>query len=195
MSEKIPLRDGDALLVVDVQNDFLPGGNLAVANGDAVIGPLNRCIEIFHPRGLPIYATRDWHPADHCSFQAQGGPWPVHCVAGSHGAEFASDLGLPAFAMPVSKATEKDRDAYSGFDGTNLDFQLKMYGTKRIFVGGLATDYCVLATVRDALKLGFEVYLLTDAIRAVDAHQGDGEKAMAEMVALGAIPITSDEVA
>lgn len=195
MTEKIVAGDGDALLVIHVQNDFLPGGALAVAEGDQVVEPLNRCIEIFHPRGLPIYATRDWHPADHCSFKEQGGPWPAHCVAGSPGAEFAPNLGLPAFAMLISQATDPSKEAYSGFDGTNLDFQLKMYGTKRLFVGGIATDYCVLNTVRDALKLGFQVLLMTDCIRAVNVNPDDGDKAIAEMVSLGAVLITSDVVA
>ncbi|BCB25759.1 nicotinamidase [Sulfurimicrobium lacus] len=184
MSEQIPVRDGDALLIVDVQNDFLPGGSLGVAGGDEVVAPLARSIDVFHQHGQPIYATRDWHPADHCSFQAQGGPWPPHCVQGTPGAEFAPGLGLPAFAMIVSKASDAARDAYSGFDGTNLAFQLTMYGVKRVFVGGLATDYCVLASVRDALKQGLQVYVLNDAIRAVNAD--DGARAIAEMTTLGA---------
>lgn len=184
MSEQIPVRDGDALLIVDLQNDFLPGGSLGVAGGDEVVAPLARSIDVFHQHGQPIYATRDWHPADHCSFQAQGGPWPPHCVQGTPGAEFAPGLGLPAFAMIVSKASDAARDAYSGFEGTNLAFQLTMYGVKRVFVGGLATDYCVLATVRDALKQGLQVYVLNDAIRAVNAD--DGARAIAEMTTLGA---------
>jgi nicotinamidase/pyrazinamidase len=184
MNEQIPVRDGDALLVVDVQNDFLPGGSLAVPGGEEVIAPLSRCVDVFHQHGQPIYATRDWHPADHCSFQAQGGSWPPHCVQGTPGAEFAPGLGLPAFAMIVAKASDSAKDAYSGFDGTNLAFQLMMYGVKRLFVGGLATDYCVLATVRDALKQGVQVYVLSDAIRAVEAD--DGARAIAEMTGLGA---------
>lgn len=184
MSEQIHIRDGDALLIVDVQNDFLPGGSLGVPGGDEVVAPLARCIDIFHRHGQPIYATRDWHSADHCSFLAQGGPWPPHCVRGTPGAEFAPALGLPASAMIISKASDPARDAYSGFEGTNLAFQLTMYGVKRLFVGGLASDYCVLATVRDALKLGLQVTVLSDAIRAVNAD--DGERAIAEMADLGA---------
>jgi nicotinamidase/pyrazinamidase len=193
MSEQIPVRDGDALLIVDVQNDFLAGGSLPVPEGEAVIAPLGRAINVFHQHGQPIYATRDWHPADHCSFQAQGGPWPPHCVQGTAGAEYASGLGLPSFAMVVSKASDSARDAYSGFDGTELAFQCMMYGVKRLFVGGLATDYCVLATVRDALKQGMQVYVLRDAIRAVNA--ADGERAMAEMASLGAHFIESGALA
>ncbi|MEN6586644.1 MAG: nicotinamidase [Sulfuricella sp.] len=193
MSEQISVRDGDALLIVDVQNDFLPGGSLGVAGGDEVVAPLARCIDVFHQHGQPIYATRDWHPADHCSFQAQGGPWPPHCVQGTPGAEFAPGLGLPAFAMIVSKASDSAKDAYSGFEGTNLAFQLTMYGVKRVFVGGLATDYCVLATVRDALKQGLQVYVLNDAIRAV--NPADGARAIAEMTDLGAHFIASGTLA
>jgi nicotinamidase/pyrazinamidase len=189
------VREGDALIVVDVQNDFLPGGALAVPGGDQVIAPLNRVLEIFHHRGLPIFATRDWHPAQHCSFHAQGGPWPPHCVADTDGARFAPGLGLPAFAAIVSKATSPDKDAYSGFEDTPLDMQLKMYGTKRVFVGGLATDYCVLNTVRDARKHGFEVVLLTDAIRAVNVKAGDGEHALEEMRRLGIVETASADIA
>ena len=193
MSEQISVHDGDALLLVDVQNDFLPGGSLAVPKGEEVVAPLARCIDVFHQHGQPIYATRDWHPADHCSFQAQGGPWPPHCVQGTAGAEFAPGLGLPSFAMVVSKASDSARDAYSGFEGTELAFQLMMYGVKRLFVGGLATDYCVIATVRDALRQGAQVYVLTDAVRAVNAE--DGTRAMAEMASLGAHLIESGALA
>jgi nicotinamidase/pyrazinamidase len=185
MSEQaLKIQDGDALLIIDVQNDRLPGGTLAVPDGDKVVAPLSRCINVFHQHGQPIYATRDWHPADHCSFQAQGGQWPAHCVQGTPGAEISPALGLPAFAMVVSKAMDSARDAFSGFEGTELAFQFMMYGVKRVFVGGLATDYCVLATVRDALKQGLQVYVLSDAVQAINAE--DGARASAEMTALGA---------
>ena len=185
----VELRRGDALIIVDVQHDFLPGGSLAVPGGDEVVPALNRYIAAFIRRALPVIATRDWHPADHCSFQARGGPWPPHCVAGSEGARFASTLDLPRGATLISKATMADLDAYSGFQGTELDAQLRRAGASRLFVGGLATDYCVLNTVRDARRLGYEVMLLADAIRAVDASAGDGGRAMAEMRGLGAMPI------
>lgn len=191
----ITLADGDALIVVDVQNDFLPGGALAVPDGDAVIEPLNRVLNLFHHRGLPIFATRDWHPENHCSFQPQGGTWPVHCVAGTPGAQFPASLGLPAFAAMISKATSPEKDAYSGFEDTPLAMQLRMYGTKRVLVGGLATDYCVLNTVRDAVKNNFQVVLLTDAIRAVNVQPGDGDKALAEMRALGIAEATAKDIA
>jgi nicotinamidase/pyrazinamidase len=186
------LRPGDALILVDVQLDFLPGGRLAVPQGDAVVPALNRYIAVFRGLTFPVVATRDWHPADHCSFAAQGGPWPPHCVAGTDGARFAPLLDLPCEARIVSKATAYDKDAYSGFEGTDLDDWLERAGVSRVFVGGLATDYCVLNTVRDALRLGYETFVLTDAVRAVDVQPGDGERALAEMRALGATPIAFD---
>lgn len=179
-------RPGDALIAVDVQNDFLPGGALAVAGGDAVIGPLNRCMEEFTRRGLPVFASRDWHPRDHCSFAAQGGPWPPHCVAGTPGAAFAAGLRLPASAEIVSKALRPEADAYSAFQGTELAARLRALGVRRVFVGGLATDYCVRATVLDALAAGFEAVVLADAVRAVDVRPGDGVRALEEMAARGA---------
>ncbi len=191
---RLTLGRGDALIVVDVQNDFLPGGRLAVPRGDEVVAPLNQYLRAFHARGLPIYATRDWHPPDHCSFAPQGGPWPPHCVAGSEGAAFAAGLALPPETVVISKATTAAKDAYSGFEGTDLAARLRAQGVRRAFTGGLATDYCVLNTVRDALEEGFEVYLLTDAIRAVDVKPGDGAQAEAEMRRLGAKPITLADV-
>jgi nicotinamidase/pyrazinamidase len=179
-------RAGDALVVVDLQRDFLPGGALGVARGDRVLAAINDYLERFAAEGLPAFATRDWHPADHCSFVGQGGPWPVHCVAGSAGAAFADGLRLPADATVVSKATTPDRDAYSGFEGTDLQARLRRAQVVRLFVGGLATDYCVLQTVKDALALGFRVVLLTDAIAAVDARAGDGQRAVDAMRAAGA---------
>ncbi len=186
---------GDALLVVDVQRDFLPGGSLAVPSGDAVIPALNRYLTLWHDRGLPVFATRDWHPPTHCSFRAQGGPWPPHCVAGTPGSEFAPALDLPPTTVVISKGDAADRDAYSGFQETALHERLRTAGVQRVFVGGLATDYCVLATVRDAAALGYAVRLLTDAIKAVDVHPGDGQRAQDEMVRLGAEPIRYEQLA
>ncbi len=188
--DKIALQQGDALIVVDVQNDFLPGGSLAVPDGDAVVPVLNRYLAVFSARELPVYVTRDWHPANHCSFKARGGPWPPHCVAESDGARFAKDLRLPEDATIISKATTPDKDAYSGFEGTDLGARLRALGARRVFVGGLATDYCVLNTVRDARKHGYDVLLLTDAIRAVNVKPDDGRKAEEEMRRLDAKPIT-----
>jgi len=188
-------RVGDALLVVDVQVDFLPGGGLAVPGGEHVVAPLNACIEVFQARALPVVATRDWHPAGHCSFAAQGGPWPPHCVAGTTGAAFAHALRLPRSALVVSKGTAVDRDAYSGFAGTDLDARLRGAGVTRLVVGGLATDYCVLNTVLDARALGFDVLVLGDAIAAVDARPGDGERALQRMRAAGAHVVNSAALA
>lgn len=180
------LKTGDALIVVDVQRDFLPGGSLAVPDGDAVVPVLNEYLRRFSSAGLLTIATRDWHPADHCSFVAQGGTWPAHCVQDSPGAQFADALRLPDDALLISKATTSEADAYSGFDGTDLASRLRDAKVKRVFVGGLATDYCVLATVRDAILAGFEVFVLRDAVRAVNVEPGDGKKALDEMGALGA---------
>jgi nicotinamidase/pyrazinamidase len=182
-----PLAGSDALLVIDVQQDFLPGGPLPVPQGDTVVPRLNEWAMAFSRAGCPVYATRDWHPANHCSFRAQGGPWPPHCVASTAGAGFAAGLELPAGTITVSKASRSDADAYSGFDGTTLADRLRAAGTSRVWVGGLATDYCVRATVMDALRLGFGVTVLTDAIRGVDVTPGDGARALAEMQAAGAV--------
>lgn len=186
---------GDALVVVDVQRDFLPGGALGVPEGDRVVAPLNRCSALFEQLHLPIVLTRDWHPADHCSFYPQGGPWPPHCVADSAGAGFAPGLVVADDAHIVSKATRSDADAYSGFQHTGLADWLRDRGCRRLFIGGLATDYCVLATVRDARNQGFDVVALRDAMRAVDVQPGDGERAQGAMVAAGALLASVDEVA
>jgi nicotinamidase/pyrazinamidase len=177
---------GDALVVVDVQRDFLPGGALGVPAGDEVVEPLNRAIQAFERAGLPVFYSRDWHPPDHCSFKAQGGPWPPHCVAGTAGAGFAPGLRLPLDPDVISKATTRERDAYSAFQGTALAQRLRAAGARRLFVGGLATDYCVKATVLDARAGGFDVELLGDAVRAVEVNAGDGERALREMQSSGA---------
>lgn len=185
-AQSVSLHALDALIVVDVQCDFLPGGALAVPQGDEVVPVLNRYIQLFAKVGLPIVFTRDWHPSDHCSFREQGGPWPSHCVAGTPGAAFAPGLDVPTDAWLVSKAIQTQPDAYSGFQGTDLADRLHRQGCKRLFIGGLATDYCVLETVRDALRKKFAVLLLEDAIRAVDVQPGDGMRAIESMIAAGA---------
>lgn len=194
LPQTILLQAGDALIIVDVQNDFLPGGSLAVPHGDEVLTVLNGYIALFRQAHLPIVATRDWHPPEHCSFQAQGGPWPPHCVAGSRGAGFAVMLELPCESIIISKGTAADRDAYSGFEGTELDGLLRKASVTRVFVGGLATDYCVLNTVLDALRLGYDAILLTDAVRAVDVRPGDGERAIDDMLNAGAIAVTLTQI-
>jgi nicotinamidase/pyrazinamidase len=195
MSVKNPIPGiGDALLVVDVQNDFLPGGSLAVPHGDEVVPVLNRCLALFSRLKLPILASRCWHPAGHCSFLEQGGPWPPHCIAGTLGAAFAPRLELPSDTAIISKAETPERDAYSAFGGTDLDQRLRNAGVRRLFAGGLATDYCVLNTVKDALGLGYAVVLLTDAVRAVEVTPGDGERALEKMRRLGAQMEASTEL-
>jgi nicotinamidase/pyrazinamidase len=179
-------RPGDALIVADVQNDFLPGGALGVPAGDEVIAPINGYLQQFAARHLPVFLTRDWHPPLHCSFHDQGGPWPPHCIAGTPGAEFAPGLHVPADAQVVSKATRAEAEAYSAFQGTDLAAQLRRLGVKRVVVSGMATDYCVRATVLDALAAGFGALVLTDAVRAVELRPGDASQALAEMRAHGA---------
>jgi len=188
------LQSGDALIIVDVQNDFLPDGALAVPNSDVIITPINHAIQLFTNHSLPVIATRDWHPARHCSFTAEGGPWPPHCIADTKGALFADELHLPDKVTIVSKANMQNQDAYSGFQGTHLHHQIKSLDIKRLFIGGLATDYCVLNTTMDALKLGYQVMLLTDAIHAVNLHPLDGERAITEMTTAGAQLIDSVEL-
>jgi len=180
------IRRGDALIVVDIQVDFLPGGALGVPGGDEVVPVINRYIRCFSERGLPVFASRDWHPPQHCSFRSNGGIWPAHCVAETHGAAFGPGLELPPDTGMIYKATRQDREAYSALDGTGLEEQLRKAGVDRLFIGGLATDYCVLNTVRDALRLGFEAIVLRDACRAVNLEPGDGTAAEKEMRDRGA---------
>ncbi|MFZ2169829.1 MAG: isochorismatase family protein, partial [Methylococcaceae bacterium] len=156
-ADKVELGVGDALVVIDIQNDFLPGGRLAVAEGDHVIPVMNNYIDRFVQRQLPVLATRDWHPKNHGSFIQQGGPWPEHCIAGSTGAEFARDLHLPAFVPAFSTGIEVDKDGYSGFENPDLDKHLEKLSISRLFIGGLATDYCVFNTVCDALNRNYQV--------------------------------------
>ena len=184
----LEITDRDEFIVVDVQKDFLPGGSLAVADGDAVVPVLNRCIKEFDFAGRPVFATRDWHPAGHCSFVEQGGSWPPHCVADTEGAAFAPKLKLNKAAIVIDKATTVEKDAYSGFEGTDLEMRLKDLNVDRVYVGGLATDYCVLQTVKDALAREFSVVLLTNAIRAVNIAPNDGDRAIRDMTESGAKP-------
>ncbi|MFC1531831.1 nicotinamidase [Thermodesulfobacteriota bacterium] len=185
----ITLMKDDALIIVDMQKDFLSGGKLAVPEGDKIIPAINRYIEAVRLKGMRVFATRDWHPSGHSSFQDQGGPWPAHCVTDTEGAQFADDLRLPADALIISTGTAVEKDGYSGFDGTDLDEQLRSVGISRLYIGGLATDYCVLNTVKDAIKLGYRVILLQDCIRAVNVNPDDGEKALEEMIRHGAVPV------
>jgi nicotinamidase/pyrazinamidase len=186
-------RSGDALVVTDVQNDFVTG-SLAVPGAAAIVLPLNRAIDAFHARALPVIAIRDWHPPGHCSFSATGGPWPEHCVQGSEGAQFVAGLRFGPVALLVSKGTDPDAEAYSGFKGTALAGELRARGVRRLFIGGLATDYCVLNTVQDAIGEGFDVVVMVDGIAAVDVHPGDGAKALDTMRCVGARLARTDDV-
>jgi len=185
--DRLPqLQPGDALLLVDVQRDFLPGGSLAVPHGERALLALDRLVALFTREGLPVYASRDWHPPGHCSFQARGGPWPPHAVAGTEGARFARELDLPDSVFIVSKGSAPEAEGYSAFEGTGLAARVQRDGVQRLFVGGLATDYCVLHSVLDARDQGLSVVVLRDAVAAVDKAAGDGERALAQMQARGA---------
>lgn len=179
------LRAGDALLVVDVQPDFCPGGALPVAEGERVIPLLRRWLAAARRAGVPIYASRDWHPRGHPSFREQGGPWPVHCVQDTPGAAWHPELELPEEVVKISKGTRLDKDQYSAFEDTGLADHLQHRKVQRLWVGGLALEVCVRATVLDALRAGFAVHLLLDATRPVDAEAG--RRAVAEMRTAGAV--------
>ena len=190
-----PEFQDSALILVDIQNDFCPNGALAVTEGDFVVPIVNQLISRFPL----VISTQDWHPANHISFKAQGGPWPPHCVQGTTGAELHPDLKTDTIALYFRKASSPDKDDYSEFagkdeQGRSLDEVLKGYGVKKIYVVGLATDYCVLETVLDGLKYGYEVYAVTDAMRAVNVNPDDGEKALYKMVSNGAHLVTSEVI-
>ena len=187
MSERVK----QALIVVDVQNDFCPGGSLAVAQGDEVVAPLNKLIDEFLERGDPVYKSRDWHSPTTKHFQMYGGTWPVHCVQNTEGAEFHPQLKDDPRIHVVSKGLG-DTDCYSAFDETNLAAQLRDEGIEEIVVGGLATDYCVKETVLAGIKEGFKVKALENAMRAVDVQPGDGERAIQAMRAAGAQIVNTD---
>ncbi len=161
------LQDGDGVVVVDVQNDFCPGGALAVDEGDQTIPVLNEWVAAARDKGVPVYASRDWHPRDHLSFEPEGGPWPVHCVQDTEGAAFHPALKLPEDTIVVTKGTRFDQDQYSAFDQTGFAEELKRKGVKRLWVGGLAEDVCVRATALDARKHGLDVRVIRDATRAI----------------------------
>ncbi len=189
-----------ALLIVDVQNDFCPGGSLAVPAGNVVVAVLNQYAAYFAQAGLPILASRDWHPAETTHFATSGGPWPVHCVQGSFGAAFAPALRLPAQTTVVSKGMGAEEDAYSAFQakdelGRRLADLLRERRVERVYVGGLATDYCVKATVLDALASGFATTFLVDASRGVNLQPGDAEAAIAAMIRAGAAVVTLEWLA
>lgn len=189
-----------ALVIVDVQNDFCPGGALAIKNGDAVVPALNGYIGRFKAAGLPVYATRDWHPEKTIHFREYGGRWPAHCVKWTGGAQFHPGLKLPDGVVIITKGDGPDEDSYSAFDGKDHGGRtfaeaLNGNGINHLYVGGLATDYCVRQTVLDALKEGLGVTVLLDAVRGVDASPGDSRQAVDEMIEKGADTTTLEELA
>jgi nicotinamidase/pyrazinamidase len=189
LSKTYNLSNHDALLITDIQIDFLPGGALPVEGGDEIIPVINNYVKRFEGKAH-VLASRDWHPPNHISFKAHGGPWPAHCVRGTSGAEFSPNLKLPKHTVIISKATDPKHEAYSAFDSTTLDYELRQIGVNRLFVAGLATDYCVVNTVLDACKLGFEAVVLMDATLGIDAEPGDVDRAIEKMVKNGAVQAT-----
>jgi len=193
------MKQKKALIIVDVQNDFCPGGALPVPEGDRVVPVFNRYIELFAAWGLPIYATRDWHPEKTIHFKEFGGPWPPHCLQGTRGAEFHPGLKLPRDTVIISAGDTFEDEGYSAFEGHDEEGKsfievLRAAAIEHLFVGGLATDYCVRATVLDALKNGFKVTLLIDSIKGIDVNEGDSRRALVEMMDKGAGMNTFDEV-
>jgi len=187
------LRPGDALLLVDVQNDFCPGGRLPITEGDAVVPVLNRWLAAAADTGLPVYASRDWHPRGHLSFVGHGGEWPPHCIQDTPGAAFHPDLDLPAKTVVITKGVRFDKDQYSAFDETGLAGRLRDDGVARLWIGGLAQDVCVRATVLDGCTAGFEIHVILDATRPVTPE--GGEAANARMQEAGAILERTDQSA
>src|SRR5215470_19804299 len=181
------MEKGDALLIVDVQNDFCPGGALAVEKGDEVVPVLNQWIQLALDQGVPVFASRDWHPPEHVSFRERNGPWAPHCIQGTPGADFHPDLKLPPEAQIISKAHKPDEDSYSAFGGTDLAERLRSAGVKRVWIGGLTQDYCVRETSLDALREGFEVHVIVEGTRAVNVDAKDGRRALDDIRRAGAV--------
>ena len=181
------LSNGDALLIVDIQNDFCPGGALDVPEGDKVIPIVNKWIEEAITAGIPVFASRDWHPPNHISFSDRGGPWPPHCIQGTHGAAFHRDLRLPSNVQIISKAHTPEKESYSAFGDTDLASRLRNAHVKRLWVGGLAQDYCVRASALDAIREGFDVHVIVDATRAVNVNPQDGQRALTEIEQAGGV--------
>jgi nicotinamidase-related amidase len=178
----------DALLVLDVQRDFLPGGTLAIAEGDVIVPILNEYIQLSLASDAHVFVARDWHPREHCSFRSRGGPWPPHCIQNTRGAEFAAELNVPREAQVLSKGENPDREAWSAFDDTRLQDELAAGSVDRLIVGGLATDQGVLRTVREARSKHYAVALMVDATRGMD--ETASAHARKQMVALGAVAVT-----
>jgi nicotinamidase/pyrazinamidase len=193
------MKKDRALLLVDMQNDFCPGGKLPVPGGEAIVPVLNKYIKVFIQNNLPVFASRDWHPKKTAHFEDYGGQWPEHCVQDTPGASFHPVLKLPADTIILSKGMDPSKDSYSDFqavdqDGNEFLSLLRNHSIKELFVGGLATDYCIKWSVIDALKFGFKVILLEDAIQGIDLKPGDVENALREMRDLGAGRITFEKL-
>jgi nicotinamidase/pyrazinamidase len=193
------MKKNSALLIVDIQNDFCPDGALGIAGGDSIIPVLNKYIKIFSAVKLPVFASRDWHPKKTSHFNEFGGQWPEHCVQDSPGARFHPVLRLPDDAIILSKGMDPEADSYSAFQavdakGNAFADLLHKFSVKELFVGGLATDFCVRWTTLDALKFGLRVNLLMDAIKGVNLREKDSEAAIEEMVSLGANKITIEKL-
>lgn len=188
--EPVKIEPSDALVIVDPQNDFLPGGSLAVADGNRIFEPINLVMPLFEH----VLATRDWHPEDHAYFEHNGGIWPLHCLANSQGAEFSPLLDTTHIELVMSKGTDPDTDGYSAFAGTDLAEQLHTRGVKRLFICGLATDYCVKMTSIEAKHYGFEAFVLTDAAAAVNLKPNDEANALADMQGHGVTLMSTAEL-
>jgi nicotinamidase/pyrazinamidase len=180
-----------ALLIIDFQNDFTSGGALEVPGGDEIAEPVRRLAAEYEH----VFATRDWHPPDHASFETEGGPWPVHCVQGTHGAELHPAMRDIEVEAIVDVGVERDDEGYSGFEKSKLAELLHERGIQEVTVVGLATDYCVRASAIDACREGFDTTVVTDAIRAVEVEPGDGERALEDMKRAGARLAISAEIA
>lgn len=190
MKVGITIRSG--LIIVDMQKDFCEGGSLPVKGCKSIVSGINKYIQVFKNAGLTVVASRDWHPPNHISFNTAGGPWPPHCIAGSEGAEFVEGLRLPEDVVVVSKATDPDTEAYSAFASTPLHYILSVRNVRRLFITGVATDYCVKETALEGLKLGYEVIVLTDAVAGVD--EKTSREALMELVRNGAVLASEDDL-
>ena len=191
---RLNIGPNDALIVVDVQNDFCPGGSAAVEDGDVVARKMSDLALNFRSKEARVFVTQDWHSASHKSFTDNGGIWPTHCVRGTDGAKLHPDLKLPIGTSIVRKGADDQSDAYSGFDGTNLDAHLKRLDIRRVFVGGLSTEYAVQHTVYEALQKGYSAYVVTDGISAINANPDDDQRALDSMLMSGAQSVTTAEL-
>ncbi|RKQ63878.1 nicotinamidase/pyrazinamidase [Thermovibrio guaymasensis] len=189
---RLKLVQLDALIVVDMQKDFSSSGALPVPGTEEIVPVINSYIELFKEKGLPIFATRDWHPENHVSFKENGGIWPRHCVQWSQGAEFIDGLELPPDTFIINKGDRSELEAYSGFQGTLLDSLLRERGVKRLFICGVATDYCVKNTALGGLNLGYQVFILSDAVRGVSPQTV--ERAEEELLNRGALILEREEI-